>query len=300
MTSYRVTGWRGLQRAQGCGVVREHEPRQQKQHKQQVVWKVARLLDLFTPERPEWRVGEVAAALEVPKTTASELMTTLAEQRLLRRTEGGRYRLGWRLFELSQNLLDTTEFRTEAKGTIEELVRRYGETVHLAVLDNMQAVYIEKQQPTPAVKILASRAGGRLHAHCCGVGKVLLSACEWELVEQALEHQGMPAFTPNTIVTPEALKEELRGIRSRGYAFDLEEALQGLCCVAAPVRDATGEVVAALSISAPAFRFEEREEEYTRAVLEAAGRISRSVGGEIRERPRDGNHGGHRMEGSRS
>lgn len=271
-----------------------------KHQKQQVVWKVARMLDLFTPEHPEWRVGEVAEALEVPKTTASELMTTLAEQRLLRRTANGRYRLGWRLFELSQNLLDTTEFRTEAHRVVEGLVESYRETVHLAVLDNMQAVYIEKQQPTPAVKILASRAGGRLHAHCSGVGKVLLSACEWGRVEQALEHQGMPSFTPNTIVTPEAFAEELREIRSRGYAFDLEETLQGLCCVAAPVRDADGQVVAALSISAPAFRFEKREEEYTRAVLEAARRISESVGYTMRDYPGYGNCGSHRMEGSRS
>jgi DNA-binding IclR family transcriptional regulator len=239
-----------------------------KQQKQQVVWKVARLLDLFTPERPEWRVGEVAEALEVPKTTASELMTTLAEQRLLRRTESGRYRLGWRLFELSQNLLDTTEFRTAAQKVIEELVERLGETVHLAVLDNMQAVYIEKQQPTPAVKIPASRVGARLHAHCTGVGKLLLSDCEWEPVRQALKHHGMPAFTPNSIVTSEELYEELQRIRERGYSFDNEETLQGLRCVAAPVQDADGQIIAALSVSAPAFRYEDREEEYTRAVVE--------------------------------
>jgi len=271
-----------------------------KQQKQQVVWKVARMLDLFTPERPEWRVGEAADALGVPKTTASELMTTLAEQRLLRRTEGGSYRLGWRLFELSQNLLDTTEFRTEAHRIIEELVESYGETVHLAVLDNMQAVYIEKQQPTPAVKILASRAGGRLHAHCSGVGKVLLASCEWERVERALEHQGMPAFTPNTIVTPEAMAGELREVRVRGHAFDLEETLQGLCCVAAPVYDAAGEVAAALSISAPAFRFETNEEVYTQAVLEAARRISQRVAKKVGGRQDHVNRWTHRMEGSRS
>lgn len=262
--------------------------------KQQVVWKVAKLLDLFTPERPEWRVGDAAEALEVPKTTASELMTTLAEQRLLRRTEGGRYRLGWRLFELSQNLMDTTEFRTEAQAVIQDLVESYGETVHLAVLDNMQAVYIEKRQPTPAVKITASRVGTRLHAHCSSVGKVLLSACEWERVEEGLAHQGMPAFTPNTIVTPQRLAEELAQVRERGYAFELEETLMGLCCVAAPVRDADGQVVAALSISPPAFRFEEREEEYTRAVIEGARRISKSVGYTATDYP------GYRMEGLRS
>lgn len=223
-------------------------------------------------------------------------MTTLAEQRLLRRTEGGRYRLGWRLFELSQNLLDTTEFRTAAQKVIEELVERLGETVHLAVFDNMQAVYIEKQQPTPAVKIPASRVGARLYAHCTGVGKLLLSDCEWKPVRQALEHQGMPAFTPNSIVTPEELYEELQRIRERGYSFDNEEALQGLRCVAAPVRDADGQIIAALSVSAPAFRYEDREEEYTRAVVEGARRISESVGYRAEDSP---GHGSHRMEGSR-
>lgn len=262
--------------------------------KQQVVWKVARLLDLFTPECPEWRVGEVAEALDVPKTTASELMTTLAEQRLLRRTEGGRYRLGWRLFELSHNLMDTTEFRTEAQAIIEDLVETHRETVHLAVLDNMQAIYIEKRQPTPAMKITASRVGTRLHAHCSSVGKVLLSACEWERVEEALAHQGMPAFTPNTIVTPQRLAEELAWVRERGYALELEETLIGLCCVAAPVCDAAGQVVAALSISPPAFRFEEHEQEYTQAVIEGAKRISERIGYTARDYP------GYRMEGLRS
>lgn len=262
--------------------------------KQQVVWKVAGLLDLFTPENPEWRVGAVAEELEIPKTTASELMTTLTKQRLLRRTEGGRYRLGWRLFELSQNLLDTTEFRTEAQAVIESLVESHRETVHLAVLDNMQAVYIEKRQPTPAVKIDASRVGTRLHAHCSSVGKVLLAACEWERVEEGLAHQGMPAFTPNTIVSPQRLAEELARVRERGYAFEIEETLLGLCCVAAPVRDADGQVVAALSISPPAFRFEEHEEEYTRAVVEGAQRISERIGYAARDYP------DYRMEGLRS
>lgn len=262
--------------------------------KQQVIWKVARLLDLFSRERPEWRVGEISEALEIPKTTASELVTTLAEQRLLRRMGNGRYRLGWRLFELSQTLVDTTEFRTEAHHVIEELVGSQQETVHLAVLDDMQAVYIEKQQPTPAVKILVSRAGGRLYAHCSGVGKVLLAACEWKRVEEALAHQGMPTFTPNTIVEPAELAEELERVRQRGYAFDHEETVLGLCCAAAPIRDSDGQVIAALSISAPAFRFEKHQEEYLQAVLRAAQRISGSIGYPVRE------CSSYRMEGLRS
>ncbi len=103
-----------------------------------------RVLDLFSLEQPEWGVGEVARRLESPKSTTSELMASLAEERLLTRTAKGRYRLGWQLFELSQTLLDTTEFRTEARELMEELVRSWGETVHLAVLDGVQAVYLEK------------------------------------------------------------------------------------------------------------------------------------------------------------
>src|ERR671932_1514776 len=157
--------------------------------------KATQILDLFSLERPEWGVSEVARALRLPKSTTSELMSSLADQRLLSRTVRGRYRLGWRLFELSQTLLDTTEFRTEARKVMEELVRSWRETVHLAVLDGVQAVYLEKLQPRPAVKIRITRAGARLPAHCSGVGKVLLAYNEWEHIAELFEDQGMPALT---------------------------------------------------------------------------------------------------------
>lgn len=188
----------------------------------------------------------MANTLQAPKSTTSELMASLADQRLLSRTVKGRYRLGWRLFELSQTLLDTTEFRVEARRVMEELVRCWGETVHLAVLDDVQAVYIEKLQPTPAVKILISRTGARLPAHCSGVGKVLLAHSEWEHVAALFEDQGLPALIANTIDTLDALAGELERVRERGYAYDDEETMVGLRCVAAPVYDCGGKVVAAV------------------------------------------------------
>ena len=84
--------------------------------------KAMRLLDLFSLQRLEWGVSEVAKALGFPKSTTSELMSDLADQRLLSRSTKGKYRLGWRLFELSQTLLDTTEFKNEARRVMEELV----------------------------------------------------------------------------------------------------------------------------------------------------------------------------------
>lgn len=92
----------------------------------QTIKKATQVLDLFSLERPEWGVSEVARTLRAPKSTTSELMASLSDQRLLSRTARGRYRLGWRLFELSQTLLDTTEFRVEACRVMEELMRCWG------------------------------------------------------------------------------------------------------------------------------------------------------------------------------
>ncbi len=109
----------------------------------QTVKKAMRLLGLFSLQRPEWGVSEAAKALGFPKSTTSELMSDLADQRLLRRSTKGRYRLGWRLFKLSQTLLDTTEFRLEARRVMEELVQCWRETMHLAVAAHIeQDVYI--------------------------------------------------------------------------------------------------------------------------------------------------------------
>ena len=247
-----------------------------------------KIIDLFSSERPEWGVSEAARALGLAKSTTSESMSELAELRLLRRASGrGRYRLGWRLFELSQTLLDTTEFRSEARSVMEELVMNWGETVHLAVLNDAQVVYVEKLQPTPTVKIKITRSGARLPAHCSGVGKVLLAHVEWKYVAELLGSQGMPALTPNTITTLEGLAEELERVRERGYAYDHEETLIGLCCAAAPIHDFRGTVIAAVSISVPAYRFGPRQDEYTAAIRNAAQRISGNADPVLEERPGD-------------
>jgi DNA-binding IclR family transcriptional regulator len=246
--------------------------------------KVTQILDLFSRERPEWGVSEVASTLGLPKSSTSELMSSLADQRLLRRSSiKGRYRLGWRLFELSQTLLDIAEFRVEARRVMKELVKRWNEPVHLAVLDGVQAVYIEKLQPNPAVKIRITHAGARLPAHSSGVGKVLLAYSEWEHIAELLEHQGMAVLTPNTITTVDALADELERVRERGYAYDHEKTLVGLCCVAAPVYDLRGTVVAALSFSVPAYRFYPRKSEYTKTIIDSARRISENAGFALEE-----------------
>jgi DNA-binding IclR family transcriptional regulator len=242
------------------------------------VSKAGKILNLFSFKQPEWGVSEIARLLDISKSTASEIMTTLAEAGLLTRTSSGRYRLGWRLFELSQVLLDNTEFCTVARLAMQELVERWGETTHLAVLEGAQVVYVEKLQATPAAQILLSRVGARLPAHCSGVGKVLLAYQEWQKVAELMEEQEMRAFTPNTITCLDALAAELALVRAQGFAFDHEEVALGLCCVAAPIYDVEERTIAAISMSIPAYRFYPQQDNYTSIILKTANHISENLG----------------------
>jgi IclR family KDG regulon transcriptional repressor len=242
------------------------------------VQKVGEVLELFSQDRSEWGVSEVAKALGIPKSSAHSLLATLSQIGLLKRSREGRYRLGWRILALSQVLLSTSSWRQEARRAMEELVARYGETTHLAVLECGRVVYVEKLEGTRAVRVVNTGIGVELPAHCSGVGKVLLAFRPWEEVERILAARGMPAFTPNTITTLDELKTELQAVRERGYAYDIEEVVPELCCVAAPIRDHTGEVIAAMSLSVPFYRFQQMKEEYRRAILEATRAVSERLG----------------------
>jgi DNA-binding IclR family transcriptional regulator len=113
----------------------------------------------------------------------------------------------------------------------------------------------------------------------------LLAHSEWKYVTEQLEDQGMPELTPSTITTLEGLADELERVRERGYAYDDEETLVGLRCVAAPIYSSEGTVVAAISFSVPAYRFTPRQEAFTAAVLDAARRISDRAGPTLEEYP---------------
>lgn len=216
-------------------------------------------------------------ALEPPKSSTSVLMSSLADQRLLSRIGKGRYRLRWRLFELGQTFLDVTEFRMEARRMMEDLVKYWDETAHLAVLNGLRAVRRETAADPGGEDPGITRAGARLPAHASGVGKVLLAHSEWEYVAGLFEDQGMPELTPNTITPLDALDDELKRVRERGYACDHEETLVGPCCVGAPIYGPEGTVVASVSFSVPAFRFHPKKSRYTAAILDAARRISENA-----------------------
>ena len=244
----------------------------------QTIHNAVQVLNLFSREQAEWGVCEIARTLALPKSSVSALVCTLAEDGLLRRMPSGRYRLGWNILSLSQALIETTEFRTEAHTTMQRLVARFGETVHLAVLEQGQVVYIDKLQGTRAVLVSITGIGVRLPAHCSAVGKCILAHLPQEKVLALLQSQGMPALTPNTITDIDKLLAELEQVRTQNYAYDQEEAVVDLCCVAAPIRDYTGEVIAAMSLSVPAYRFYSNRDQYRMAIVAATRNVSENLG----------------------
>lgn len=244
----------------------------------QTIQKAGELLALFDRDHTEWGVREAATKLKIAKSSAHDLMSSLAKLGFLNRTEENRYRLGWRLVTLSETLLATTELRKEAHPVMEELAAQYQETIHLAVLDDTQAVYVDKLEGSQAVRVELTSLGARLYAHCSALGKVLLAYSSEEEVKRIIQTAGLPRFTENTITDEEELLQALAKIRKQGYAYDMEEILLDLCCVGAPIYNYTGRVIAAISMSIPAYRFRRSQTEYRAAIVRAAKIISERLG----------------------
>ena len=244
----------------------------------QIVDRIGAILSLYSFDRPDWGVSEIAARLGLAKSTVSELLASLSSQGVVERTPRGRYRLGWRLFELNQVLLESTPLVRESRRAMQELVERHGESSHTMVLERNEAVIVEKVQATLATQILMSRVGLRLPAHCSACGKLLLAQRPWAEVERTFDQVELVRFTRATIADLDQLREALEQARERGLAFDREEIVPGLSCVAAPIRDETGEAIAAISVSVPTYRFAGEEDDYAQLISGVALRISRRLG----------------------
>ena len=241
-----------------------------------------RILLLFAEQKRELGISEIADALSLQKSTVHRAVLTLKERGFLDQNPvNQKYWLGIRTFTLGMLYSVKLELRTLARPYMEKLARKLGEAVHLAVLDRTSGREgrivvldrIENQQ------ILSIRIGYESEAHCSGVGKTLLAYSPPDLVNRVIKERGLRRYTPNTITTAAGLERELERIREEGCAIDREEIEIGLTCVAAPIRNHQGEVVAAVSLSGPITRITpDRYEEIIREVKETAWEISQRIG----------------------
>jgi len=242
------------------------------------VQKAGHILNLFSLDQPEWGVSEIAKLLGTSKSSISELLSTLAEYGLVNRTFEGRYRLGWRLVTLGRIALETTEFRNHAAEAMEHLAKQVGDAVHLGALERHQIVILAAYPASRRDGEECRPIGMRLPVHCSALGKVALAYRPWHEVHRTVETSGMPAWTSHTITDTEIFERELEAVRRRSYAANREEYATTWCAMAAPIRDQTGTVVAALSLSVPAHRFDEGVKRYGASLLGATRSISENLG----------------------
>jgi IclR family transcriptional regulator, KDG regulon repressor len=240
------------------------------------VGKASRVLDLFTNQSPEWGVSEAAFALDVPRSSAHDLLDTLACTGFLRRVEGNRYRLGLKLLSLSDTALSSLPVRTAARPVMEALSSRLGAAVHLATLEQTEVLYIDKATPAGGARSALSGTGRRLPLHCTAVGKVLLAHQSTGTIARTLEQLPMIPVTDHSVRSVDRLRFELAGARRAGVARDREGSVPGICCHAAPVTEA-GRVTAAISISVPVESEQRLGDRYDEIVAAAAARISRGL-----------------------
>ena len=237
------------------------------------------ILDMFERDRPEIGIGEMAVQLGLHRSTTSRLAATLATAGYLESTgDPGRYRLSGKLAALGELVVaDGQAARRAALPYLRELVAEVGETGHLAVLEGAEAVTVEVVDGWQTVR-MHSWVGKRSPAHCSSMGKALLAGLP--AAELKSRHpDGLVARTAHTITDLDELERHLAQVRDRGYAVDLEELEEHLCCVAAPVFDRTGAVVASISVSGPAARIHDATiPALVVSVSRAARRISDRLG----------------------
>lgn len=234
-----------------------------------VLCKVRLILEAFLPEEDALTLAELTRRSGVPKPSVYRISQELIAWGVLERYGCG-YRLGMRLFELGQLVPRQRMLREVAHPFLEELARTTQETVHCAVRDGHEVLYVEKLGGHRLVG-RPSRTGGRMPLHCTATGKVLLAYAP-TAVSQTVLTQPLPRLTSRTVVAPARLRSELASIRLAGYAVESEETRLGYLSVAAPVIDGNRCVRAAVSVTAPTART--KVDKLVAAVRGAADQIS--------------------------
>lgn len=192
---------------------------------------------------------QISASVGLHISTVFRFLQTLVQNGVVEQNgETGKYRLGLKLLAWGTQVLRQMDLRRDALAFLRELNEKTRETVHMTVCDRDAAIYIEKiESPTPLRGF--SEIGRSAPLHCTGVGKVLMAALSEKELTDLLKRYPLKRFTPNTLAQPAAVKKELERIRTQGYAIDNEEHEPGIRCVAAPILDHTGKVIASISLA---------------------------------------------------
>ncbi len=244
----------------------------------QPVFKALKVLTCLAEAGRELRLSEIVLLVKLPKSTVYKYLQTLCAARyVMHDPQGDAYWLGSQAWSLGRTVDPSLRVREIAQPLMNELRDQFGETVNLGVLHGHDVVYLEMAQSRQTIRMQAS-IGAHDPAYCTALGKAILAFLNESHWLQHVPPQ-LPARTPKTITTHTQMLEELKLTRERGYALDRGENEEGALCIGAPIRDQDGKVIAALSISAPAYRIDrEHERTLARLVVEFANKVSHRLG----------------------
>jgi IclR family transcriptional regulator, KDG regulon repressor len=237
------------------------------------------IIELLSGEREGLGVTEIGQRIGLHKSTVHRLINALADRGYIEKDiKQGNYKLGLKLVEISSLFLKKLELKTEAEPYLRRLAGLAGQPVHLGILSDKDVIYIEKVEPVNSIRMY-SQIGRRVPAYCSALGKVLLSGLDNKELKSLVGGIEFKRYTPNTIGSKEALLKEIDKVRKCSWAIDDEEYEAGIRCIAAPVFDYTGKMIAAISTSGERkSAYKESDEELSKQVMEAALSISKRMG----------------------
>lgn len=240
----------------------------------QVIDRMALLLDALARYAEPASLKYLAADTGLHPSTAHRILTALAGHGYVERVEPAAWQLGAKLLQLGHRVRVGQDVRRAARPVMDWLRDEIGESVNLTLRSGDEVIYVERATPARAIRV-EQVIGSRAPLHVTAVGKLWLAEDGAAGIEAYARRTGLPRFTRNTLTDVQALAQAAQAAARRGYALDDEETELGVGCIGALIRDATGQVAAGLSVSAP---IERRQAAWIRLVQEAAGRIAASLG----------------------
>jgi len=241
--------------------------------------KALNILEVLADGEPPYTLTQLSRLLHLHVSTVHRLLVNLVRHGFVEedRVSGG-YQLSFRVLRMGLRVLDRLDFRRVAQPLLRDLNLRTKETVHLAILQETRAISIEKYD-SPQPVGLDARLGGVMPLHCTGTGKTLLAYQGDDLLNQIAQSPGFTRMTAHTITELPQLRKELERIREQGFAVDQEETVEGLSCVAGPLFNHAGQIVAAFSVAGPATRLTPaRLREIAQLVRDTSQQISYRLG----------------------
>jgi len=241
----------------------------------QVIERMMTLLDALAASPEAASLKHLASVTELHPSTAHRILAAMTTARFVERQDAGTYRLGIRLLELGNIVKSRISVREVALPYMQTLHETIGEAINLGARHDDEIVYIERTSSGRALLRVVYLVGGRAPLHLTSLGKLFLAADSPQQVRDYARRTGLPGKTPRSLTTLATLEKELDKVRRHGIAYDDEEAAIGLKCVAAPIHDEEGHVIAALSVSAPADR---HDPAWAAQVRQAADAVSHALG----------------------